>query len=226
MITQLYRDGAPHIWVHMLQCEQSLSLSAWPYPTLHRHIPHCISICTCLPACWTPTCYSPRALSLPVHIFTEPCTSTNLTGACCLCHCCRQCVFSMSNHTMMVTCVKWGGEGLIYSASRDTTISVWDAKDGKLVRILRGHGHWVNTLALSSETVLRTGPFDHRGQAPASEEEAKQVRGPAGRGLCWCWCCRRWALSSRLQARASDPRGLVMCGQLAASDTAACVVPE
>lgn len=31
----------------------------------------------------------------------------------------RRTLFTMSNHTMVVTCVKWGGEGLIYSASRD-----------------------------------------------------------------------------------------------------------
>jgi ribosome assembly protein 4 len=31
----------------------------------------------------------------------------------------RRCVFSMSNHMQAVTAVKWGGEGLIYSASRD-----------------------------------------------------------------------------------------------------------
>ncbi|KAG1659389.1 hypothetical protein FOA52_004389 [Chlamydomonas sp. UWO 241] len=78
----------------------------------------------------------------------------------------RQCLLSMSNHAMMVTCVKWGGEGLIYSASRDCSISAWDATDGKLVRIFKGHGHWVNTLALSSEHVLRTGAFDHTGTAP------------------------------------------------------------
>jgi hypothetical protein len=40
---------------------------------------------------------------------------------------------SMSNHTQVVTAVKWGGEGLIYSASRDCTISAWDDTDGKLV---------------------------------------------------------------------------------------------
>ena len=38
--------------------------------------------------------------------------------------------------------VKWGGGGLIYTASRDTTIFVWDAKDGKVRRQLKGHGHW------------------------------------------------------------------------------------
>jgi hypothetical protein len=28
---------------------------------------------------------------------------------------------------LQVSCVKWGGEGLIYSGSKDTTINVWDA---------------------------------------------------------------------------------------------------
>jgi ribosome assembly protein 4 len=33
----------------------------------------------------------------------------------------------MGTHTMVVTCVRWGGEGLIYSSSRDCSINVWDA---------------------------------------------------------------------------------------------------
>jgi len=85
----------------------------------------------------------------------------------------RQAVLSMSNQTMAITAVKWGGEGLIYSASKDCTISAWDATDGKLVRVLRGHGHWVNTLALSSEHTLRTGAYDHRGAAPSDPGEAR-----------------------------------------------------
>eukprot|EP00775_Hariotina_reticulata_P006560 gene6560-6788_t len=87
----------------------------------------------------------------------------------------RRCLFSMSSHTMVVTCVRWGGEGLIYSSSRDCSINVWDATEGKLVRTLKGHGHWVNTLALSTEAVLRSGAFDHTGTAPADAEEAMQV---------------------------------------------------
>lgn len=81
---------------------------------------------------------------------------------------------------MYITCVRWGGEGLIYSASRDGCINVWDAAEGKLVRTLKGHGHWVNTLALSTEYVLRTGVFDHTGSAPADPQEAQQVRGIRG----------------------------------------------
>ena len=59
----------------------------------------------------------------------------------------RNCELALTVHTNSVTAIKWGGEGLLYSASRDTTIFVWDAKDGKVVRQLKGHGHWVNTLA-------------------------------------------------------------------------------
>ena len=75
----------------------------------------------------------------------------------------------------VITSVKWGGEGLIYSGSRDCRINVWDDVNGKLVRSLKGHGHWVNTLALSSECALRTGAFDHRGHAPPGTEEQKEV---------------------------------------------------
>jgi hypothetical protein len=49
------------------------------------------------------------------------------------------------------------------------------AAEGKLVRTLKGHGHWVNTLALSTEYVLRTGAHDHTGKAPKDPQEAMQV---------------------------------------------------
>jgi WD40 repeat protein len=34
-----------------------------------------------------------------------------------------------TGHADSVECVKWGGEGLLYSASRDRTIMVWSVKD-------------------------------------------------------------------------------------------------
>ena len=46
-------------------------------------------------------------------------------------------------------------------------------QDGHLEKSLKGHGHWVNTLALSTEAALRTGAFDHTGSAPADPEAAK-----------------------------------------------------
>ncbi|EDO31555.1 predicted protein, partial [Nematostella vectensis] len=67
---------------------------------------------------------------------------------------------TFSSHTQSVTCVKWGGEGLIYSASQDRTIKVWRAEDGVLCRTLQGHAHWVNHMALNTDYVLRTGAFE------------------------------------------------------------------
>ncbi|KAI3921869.1 hypothetical protein MKX01_005558 [Papaver californicum] len=87
----------------------------------------------------------------------------------------RRCVISLNGHTLAVTCVKWGGDGMIYSSSQDCTIKVWETTQGKLIRKLKGHGHWVNSLALSTEYVLRTGAFDHTGKQYSSPEEMKEV---------------------------------------------------
>ncbi|NWX90155.1 NLE1 protein, partial [Nothoprocta pentlandii] len=91
----------------------------------------------------------------------------------------------LTGHTQSVTCVKWGGDGLLYSCSQDRTIKVWRSQDvsergaragswlpraalptrpfrlqGILCRTLQGHAHWVNTMALSTDYVLRTGAFE------------------------------------------------------------------
>lgn len=46
---------------------------------------------------------------------------------------------------------------------------------GKLIRTLNEHAHWVNTLALSTDFILRTGPFDHHGKKPKDDDEAKAL---------------------------------------------------
>jgi len=91
-------------------------------------------------------------------------------------------VLTLSGHTHSVTCVKWGGSGLIYTASEDTTIKVWRADDGILCRTLK-HAHWVNTLALNTDYVMRTGAFDprnaelvYREVTDSKEELAKKAR--------------------------------------------------
>ncbi|EEZ97691.1 notchless [Tribolium castaneum] len=73
-----------------------------------------------------------------------------------LCSCTRV----ISGHLKSVTVVKWGGLGLLYTASQDRTVKVWRAKDGVLCRTLEGHGHWVNTLALNTDYILKLGAFD------------------------------------------------------------------
>ena len=86
----------------------------------------------------------------------------------------RRCALVLSAHSLAVTAVKWTGEGLIVSASRDRNVIVWDAATGRVVRQLQGHAHWVNTLALSSEVMLRRGAFDHHGRQPAAPEEQRR----------------------------------------------------
>jgi ribosome assembly protein 4 len=44
-------------------------------------------------------------------------------------------------------------------------------KKGKLLYVLSSHAHWVNTMSLSTDFVLRTGAFDHTGAVPATFEE-------------------------------------------------------
>jgi hypothetical protein len=48
---------------------------------------------------------------------------------------------------------------------------------GKLVRILTEHAHWVTTMALSNDHALRTGPFGHEGKRPKDDEEGAFLGG-------------------------------------------------
>ncbi|KAI1014890.1 hypothetical protein LB503_004000 [Fusarium chuoi] len=77
----------------------------------------------------------------------------------------------LSGHKSSVSCVRWGGEGLVYSASHDKTVRVWNAEKGTLVHTLSSHVHWVNHLALSTDFVLRTGFYDH---TPGKRSKAKE----------------------------------------------------
>jgi len=83
----------------------------------------------------------------------------------------HKCELTLSGHSMSVTCIKWSANGLIYSSSQDRTVKVWRGSDGALCRSLDGHAHWVNTLALSCEYIVRAGAFDpemtHKSQLPS-----------------------------------------------------------
>jgi ribosome assembly protein 4 len=81
--------------------------------------------------------------------------------------------FVLSGHQSCVTCAKWGGAGQIYSSSQDRTIMVWDASTGASIFALKGHAHWVNFLALSTDLVLRTGRFDHEERTFTDLADAK-----------------------------------------------------
>ncbi|KAI6101288.1 quinon protein alcohol dehydrogenase-like superfamily [Pisolithus sp. B1] len=92
----------------------------------------------------------------------------------------RKLEYTLGGHTASVNVVKWGGggkggRGVLYTASSDRTVRVWDPHGGKQLMVLNDHAHWVTTLALSTDFVLRTGPFDHTGKRPASNEEAREL---------------------------------------------------
>lgn len=84
---------------------------------------------------------------------------------------------ALTGHKGCVSCVKWGGAGWIYTASHDRTVKIWSAEKGTLLHTLSNHAHWVNHLALSTDFVLRTGYFDHRGSADIpSTPESKRLK--------------------------------------------------
>ncbi|KAE9411564.1 WD40 repeat-like protein [Gymnopus androsaceus JB14] len=96
----------------------------------------------------------------------------------------RRAEYTLGGHTASVNVVKWGGggtggfglkKGVLYTASSDRTVRVWDAENGRQLHILKDHAHWVTTLTLNTDFVLRTGPFDHTGKRPANDEEAQQL---------------------------------------------------
>ncbi|KAF2405476.1 WD40 repeat-like protein [Trichodelitschia bisporula] len=82
----------------------------------------------------------------------------------------------LTGHKASVSCVRWGGTGMIYTSSQDKTIKVWDAKDGRLIHTLQGHAHWVNHLALSTDFILRTGFYDHTGAVPPEADRAEGAK--------------------------------------------------
>ncbi|THU89692.1 WD40 repeat-like protein [Dendrothele bispora CBS 962.96] len=96
----------------------------------------------------------------------------------------RKLNYTLGGHTARVNVVKWGGggiggfglkKGVLYTASSDRTVRVWDAEGGRQLHVLKDHAHWVTTLTLYTDFVLRTGPFDFTGKRPANDEEAQQL---------------------------------------------------
>lgn len=49
----------------------------------------------------------------------------------------------------------------------------YDNLQGKLLHTLKDHAHWVTTLALNADFVLRTGPFDHTSKKSSTDAEAQ-----------------------------------------------------
>jgi ribosome assembly protein 4 len=69
------------------------------------------------------------------------------------------CHLSVGAHDDSITKAIWSGENFIYTCSQDKLIKVWD-EQGIPVQVLRGHAHWINTMTINTEFMLRTGCFD------------------------------------------------------------------
>ena len=65
---------------------------------------------------------------------------------------------------------------MLYTCSQDRTVKVWNAKEGNLYCELKGHAHWVNTLALSTDQVLQTGCYDHTGKHFSFGDDHKKMK--------------------------------------------------
>lgn len=87
----------------------------------------------------------------------------------------RTCILTLSGHTSSVSCIKWGGQNILYSGSHDKTIRCWDMESGgKCVNILKSHAHWINHLSLSTDYALRVGAFNYTAMPPSSPEDAQK----------------------------------------------------
>jgi ribosome assembly protein 4 len=71
----------------------------------------------------------------------------------------QHCQVSIQAHEESITKAIWSGENFIYTCSQDKLIKVWDEK-GMCMKILKGHAHWINTMTINNEFLLKTGPFD------------------------------------------------------------------
>ena len=69
-------------------------------------------------------------------------------------------IVSTNAHEQSITKNIWSGENVIYTCSEDQTVKIFDEELNHLQTLL-GHSHWINTMALNTEYILRTGCYDY-----------------------------------------------------------------
>ena len=69
-------------------------------------------------------------------------------------------ILSTLGHGQSITKTIWSGENIIYTCSEDQTVKIFDEELNHLQTLL-GHSHWINTMALNTEYILRTGCYDY-----------------------------------------------------------------
>jgi ribosome assembly protein 4 len=71
-----------------------------------------------------------------------------------------KCLINVHAHDQAITKTIWSGENNIYTSSQDQTIKIFDSNFNHINTLL-GHAHWINTMAINTEQLLRTGCFDY-----------------------------------------------------------------
>lgn len=84
------------------------------------------------------------------------------------------CERSFGTHTKCVTKVLWSGANEIISCSEDQKICCFDPK-GTIIRELKRHSHWVNSMSLSTEHVLKRGCFEPGKTFEGKDKQAKAL---------------------------------------------------
>jgi len=69
-------------------------------------------------------------------------------------------ILSTAAHEQSITKTIWSGENIIYTCSEDQTVKIFDENLNHLQTLI-GHSHWINTMALNTENILRTGCYDY-----------------------------------------------------------------
>ena len=69
-------------------------------------------------------------------------------------------ILSTAAHEQSITKTIWSGENIIYTCSEDQTVKIFDENLNHLQTLI-GHSHWINTMALNTEYILRTGCYDY-----------------------------------------------------------------
>ena len=69
-------------------------------------------------------------------------------------------IISTLAHEQSITKTIWSGENNIYTCSEDQTVKIFD-ENLSHIKTLHGHSHWINTMALNTEYILRTGCYDY-----------------------------------------------------------------
>lgn len=83
-------------------------------------------------------------------------------------------ISSLKGHKGAITSLRWGGRGLIYSASQDATIRVWREATQELVANLDLHGGRVNHLSLSCDPLFYKPPPHLPSHTQSGNEDGQQ----------------------------------------------------